>query len=133
MFTRFQTCVLVNRDQRIEVKSTVGDTVFKVSGKAVLSKGTHSPPPGFGPHGRGETVRVTTVGREPRRGPAHGHRASGDMHPPRAAVLPGVWPPVAGDEPWPKWRSVPQPEHAVSLDFLKARLNGSQRACTRPC
>ncbi|KAF7336708.1 Regulator of nonsense transcripts 1 [Mycena venus] len=140
--TRFQTRVLANKNQRIEVESTVGDKMSKFSGKAVLVEGRSAyialnSAMSLGAATGTETIRVTTVGRE---GPNRAETQRADIV--RRVLqasctllaqpfFQALWLAGAGDEPWPKWKDVPRPEHQMDLYFPHARLNVSQRAAVR--
>ncbi|KAF7374796.1 Regulator of nonsense transcripts 1 [Mycena sanguinolenta] len=142
--TRFQTRVLTNSNQRIEVESTNGDKVSKFSGKAVLVEGraAHialtSSQANFGlaAEGKTETIRVTTVGREgPTRAEVQRANIVRETLQGRCDILAqpffhALWLAGAGNDPWPKWTKTVSYSD-VGLYFPQAKLNGSQRVAVR--
>ncbi|KAJ6513133.1 hypothetical protein C8R45DRAFT_812095 [Mycena sanguinolenta] len=142
--TRFQTRVLTNSNQRIEVESTIGDKVSKFSGKAVLVEGraahialtSSKANLGLTVDGETESIRVTTVGRGgPTRAEMQRVNIVRETLQGRCDILAqpffhALWLAGTGNEQWPKWMKAASYSD-VGLYFPQAKLNGSQRTAVR--
>ncbi|KAJ7928927.1 P-loop containing nucleoside triphosphate hydrolase protein [Mycena leptocephala] len=129
MSTRFSTRVMASHNQRIEVESTTGaGKVSKFSGKTVFVEGRAAHIALSAAKFTGDTIRVTTVGRE---GPTRAESQRADIV---RKVLQGTC--TLLEQPffqalWLAGSCVPRAEHDIELYFPSRELNRSQRAAVR--
>ncbi|KAJ7475941.1 P-loop containing nucleoside triphosphate hydrolase protein, partial [Mycena latifolia] len=126
--TRFKTRVLASRNQ-----STVGGKVSKFSGKTEFVDGRAARIALTSDTFEGDTIRVTTIGREaPTR--AESHRAGIVLNALQRTCtildnpfFQALW--LPGERPG--WSTIPNATHDISLYFPHATLNDSQQAAVR--